>query len=376
MNDYEKQLRDAFDGVHAPQDLQKRTLEAIEAKRVQLAREEIEQKPINQKTSAGETLASEVPVQEGTSNSGTVDRPSFVPVPSSSKEKQHVSAVYKQRKRTIFSSLRMRAAVAACMVLVVIGICAGAYTYMTPTAYVGIDVNPSIELGVNRFDYVVSAEGLNDDGRAVLDNISVTGVSYDQAVQAIDKALQEDGYLSNDASVAVTVACDDEGQCQGLETKSQQCFGSAGGGVHCSRASSDEHHAAHDAGLGMGKYRVWQLLQNAGVNISAEEASGMTMSELLDLAYQEGIDIDSIGMSFQEHHSEDHQGQGAGSSASGQGGAQGNGQGNGGSGQVSSQSESNQNNANRGSQGEGHEGQGGHGYEQDTDRGHNGSAHE
>lgn len=372
MNDYEKQLRDAFDGVHAPQDLQKRTLEAIEAKREQLAHESIEQK-----APAREALASEASVQEGPSNSALADRTSIVPAPFSSKEKQSAPAVYKQRKRTIFSSLRMRAAVAACMVLVVIGgICAGVYAYMTPTAYVGIDVNPSIELGVNRFDYVVSAEGLNDDGRAVLDNISVTGVSYDQAVQAIDKALQEDGYLSNDASVAVTVACDDEGQCQGLETKSQQCFDSAGGGVHCSRASSDEHHAAHDAGLGMGKYRVWQLLQNAGVNISAEEASGMTMSELLDLAYQEGIDIDSIGLSSQEHHSEDHQGQGAGTSASGQGSVQGNSQGKGESGQVSSQSESNQNNANRGSQGEGHEGQGGHGYEQDTDRGHNGSAHE
>lgn len=376
MNDYEKQLRDAFDGVHAPQDLQKRTLEAIEAKRAQLAREAIEQKPINQKTPAGETHSSEASVQEKSSNSASTDRPSFVPVRSSSKEKQNSSAVYKQRKRTIFSSLRMRAVAAACMVLVVVGICTGAYAYMTPTAYVGIDVNPSIELGINRFDYVVSAEGLNDDGRAVLDDISVTGVSYDQAVQVIDEALQEDGYLNNDASVAVTVSCDDEGQCQALETRSQQCFNSAGGGVHCSRASSDEHHAAHDAGLGMGKYRVWQLLQNAGVNISAEEASGMTMSELLDLAYQEGIDIDSIGMSFQEHHSEDHQGQGAGSSASGQGGAQGNGQGNGGSGQVSSQAGSDQNGANRGSQGEDHKGQEEHGYGQEADHGYNGSAHE
>ncbi|WP_181861874.1 anti-sigma-I factor RsgI family protein [Slackia isoflavoniconvertens] len=39
---------------------------------------------------------------------------------------------------------------------------------MQPTAYMGIDVNPSIELGVNRFDVVVCAEGLNDDGEAVL----------------------------------------------------------------------------------------------------------------------------------------------------------------------------------------------------------------
>lgn len=372
MNDYEKQLRDAFDGVHAPQDLQKRTLEAIEAKRAQLAREAIEQKPINQKTPAGETHSSEASVQEKSSNSASTDRPSFVPVRSSSKEKQNSSAVYKQRKRTIFSSLRMRAVAAACMVLVVVGICTGAYAYMTPTAYVGIDVNPSIELGINRFDYVVSAEGLNDDGRDVLDDISVMGVSYDQAIQIIDAALQEDGYLSNDASVAVTVACDDEGQCQVLETKSQQCFYSAGGGVHCSRASSDEHHAAHDAGLGMGKYRVWQLLQNAGVDISAEEASGMTMSELLDLAYQEGIDIDSIGVSSQGHHAEDHQGQGAGTSASGQG----SGQGNGGSGQVSSQAGNDQSGAARGNQGEGHGGQGDRGYGQEAEWGHNGNTHE
>lgn len=33
----------------------------------------------------------------------------------------------------------------------------GAYAYIAPTAYVGIEVNPSIELGINCFDYLASA---------------------------------------------------------------------------------------------------------------------------------------------------------------------------------------------------------------------------
>ena len=30
---------------------------------------------------------------------------------------------------------------------------------MTPTAYISIDINPSLELGINRFDRIVSVEG-------------------------------------------------------------------------------------------------------------------------------------------------------------------------------------------------------------------------
>lgn len=60
-------------------------------------------------------------------------------------------------------------AAAACAVVLAWG-----WLYATPTVQISIDINPSVELGVNRFDRVVSVEGWNDDGTALAQTVNVT----------------------------------------------------------------------------------------------------------------------------------------------------------------------------------------------------------
>lgn len=291
MTKSDKQLRDAFSSafneVRAPEDLKVRTLAAIEAKRTEESRTEgnFEERDA--------TLPKESVDAEDRNNSEKTTRPELV-LPLS-----------KKRFR-IFSSLRAKIALAACAVLLALGIGGGAYAYITPTAYVGIDVNPSIELGINCFDYVVSAEGLNEDGIAVLNEKELTNMRYEDAMRTLDEALANDGYLSANSAVAVTVMCGDEARCAHIESAAKQCFTSAEQGVHCSRASSDEHHAAHEVGMGMGKYQVWKELANAGVDISQEEAANMTMAELRDLAAQNGIDLYGAGSTLSDSSTSQH----------------------------------------------------------------------
>ena len=57
--------------------------------------------------------------------------------------------------------------------------------YDQPVAYVGIDVNPSIELGLNRFGIVVETTAINDDGRVLLESVALEGRSYDEALNAL-----------------------------------------------------------------------------------------------------------------------------------------------------------------------------------------------
>ena len=215
----------------------------------------------------------------------------------------------------MITSLRAKITLAACAVLIALGIGGGAYAYQTPVAYVGIDINPSIELGVNYFDRVVSAEGVNADGQDILSETNVVGMSYEEALASLNDSLTNKGYLAADAAVAVTVMCDDDSRCSNLEETSQRCFLSAGQGVHCSRATSAEHHEAHELGLGMGKYLAWRSLVDAGVDISADDVAHMTMSELRDLAAQEGVAIDqgaaSQGASNQSAMDENEMNQGA-----------------------------------------------------------------
>ena len=68
---------------------------------------------------------------------------------------------FKEKKRS--SPLRKFAAAAVCSLAVFIG--GGSWLFFTPTAFISVDVNPSLELGINRFDRIVSVTGYNEDGR-------------------------------------------------------------------------------------------------------------------------------------------------------------------------------------------------------------------
>lgn len=315
MSDIEKRLRDTFDEIHAPENLKAKTLAAIEEARINQActseeecaveRERADKKEhaaitenrnmastaIANRAASAERAASTERIAGADHTSNTNHAASKKQ--GASAQSPQASVIHAEKRFHILSSMRTKIALAACAVLIALGIGGGAYVYNTPSAYVGIDINPSIELGVNCFDYVVSAEGVNEDGATLLSQTSLTGMRYEDAIQALDDALEASGYLTNDAAVSVTVAGNNNDQCSHLESASQNCFESAGQGVHCSRVTEDEHREAHETGLGMGKYQVWRALNDAGVNISADEVATMTMSELRSLAAEKGVSTSS-----------------------------------------------------------------------------------
>ena len=61
--------------------------------------------------------------------------------------------------------LTAAAAIAACLCFVVTG--GGYHYYYAQAALISVDVNPSIELTVNRLDRVTSSSALNEDGEAL-----------------------------------------------------------------------------------------------------------------------------------------------------------------------------------------------------------------
>lgn len=281
MSESDRQLRDAlsgaFDKVHAPEQLKMRTIEMIEAQRMRQT----------------DGVVDQADAADGQADVDTSDafRTSVAAGDAFQTDVADDASIPAKKKIRVITSLRAKIALAACAVLIALGIGGGAYAYQTPIAYVGIDINPSIELGVNYFDRVVSAEGVNADGQDILSETNVVGMSYEEALASLNDSLANKGYLTADAAVAVTVMCDDDNRCSNLEETSQRCFSSAGQGVHCSRAASTEHHEAHESGLGMGKYLAWRSLVDAGVDISADDVAHMTISELRALAAQEGVAI-------------------------------------------------------------------------------------
>ncbi|MCM1025656.1 MAG: hypothetical protein NC432_04435 [Roseburia sp.] len=173
-----------------------------------------------------------------------------------------------------------RLALAACLLLF---LTVGSYSlYERPTVYLSIDVNPSVELEINRFGRVVSAKGYNEDGKGVLGQLSLNNLPYLQAVERLLEKEENSGYLGADSQLFFTViAKEPDAILARLES------GEAWGAYEALIYTSDEtcREAAHEHEMSFGKYRAYLELAEYDGSVTVEDCHGMTMGEI-----QERID--------------------------------------------------------------------------------------
>lgn len=83
------------------------------------------------------------------------------------------------------------------------------WAYLSPYSYVSLDVNPSIEYSLNRFDRVLSVKAVNDDGEEILKQISLANLSnkkIDEAIALTVKQISEEGYFAGDIEGGIMIA--------------------------------------------------------------------------------------------------------------------------------------------------------------------------
>jgi hypothetical protein len=103
------------------------------------------------------------------------------------------------------SSKRKIVVAAAAIVFCLVGT-TGAYAYyQKPVSYLCMDINPSVEIGINPFDKVVCAEGYNADGKTVLKGIDVKGTDVKDAVNILMGSVIDNGFLAGDGSTVVSL---------------------------------------------------------------------------------------------------------------------------------------------------------------------------
>ena len=74
-----------------------------------------------------------------------------------------IGQVIEMNQNKLFKT-RKFAAIAASAAAFILLCGTSAWAYMTPYSYVSLDVNPSIEYSLNRFDRVLDVTAVNDDG--------------------------------------------------------------------------------------------------------------------------------------------------------------------------------------------------------------------
>lgn len=113
-------------------------------------------------------------------------------------EEEPVTIHSLRRRRILLSA----ASLAASFFLAVLGtwhIC------LTPYGAVRIQINPDLKLTVNRLDYVISADGLNDDGLRLLDGYRFRGQKLEQASDDLADRAMEMGYLKEGGQILLTL---------------------------------------------------------------------------------------------------------------------------------------------------------------------------
>ena len=105
-----------------------------------------------------------------------------------------VIVLKKQRKNNI---MKITLAAASVATLLMVG-GAGAWAYYSPYTYVSVDVNPSVEFTVNRFDRVIDVTAVNDDGEDILEQIQnedLVNQTIEDAVKQTVNQIAEEGYF-------------------------------------------------------------------------------------------------------------------------------------------------------------------------------------
>lgn len=227
-------------------------------------------------------------------------------------------AVLRRRR----ASRTLGLALAACVALFLVAFGGFRMIYLTETAYVSIDINPSLELGINRFDVVVSAQAFNDDAQAILDELDLVSLPYEEAMDALAANALYQSYITSDSFVEISVVCDNQDQSQGLQQRSQGYLDTLPCEGTCTRATTELRTEAHDAHMGVGRYQAALILLELDNTLTLADCEMMTMRELRERIIALG------GEAPETYHNGHGHGRGAGA-GSGVGAGSGTGAGNG-----------------------------------------------
>ena len=211
--------------------------------------------------------------------------------------------------------------VAACLAVMLLG--GGGLFYQQANAVasvVSLDVNPSIELKVNRSEKVLVCTQLNEDAKAILADMGngadLKGAKLDVAVNAIVGSLVRNGYL-NSISSAIMISVEDKDTAR-AEKLQRELTSTVDGVLQTSesRASVLTQTLTQDAGLtqqarensiSTGKAALVNRVLALNATLKFDALAKLSVEELKDLA-EAGAPALPIGMDAARSAAEEYAG--------------------------------------------------------------------
>lgn len=179
----------------------------------------------------------------------------------------------------------------------------------TKYSYITIDVNPSIELILNKDDLVISSKAYNSEGQDILDRISYQDQSYQDVLSEIFNDDEYQNYLENNSDIQVSVFSKNENKCNDLEKNIDTFINEhISSNHHYESVCIDEktHHQAGSCHMSSGRYVLIQSIIDCS-SYTMADLENKSLSELRQI-YTDvtAKQTDTHHDETNEHHEETH----------------------------------------------------------------------
>lgn len=182
-------------------------------------------------------------------------------------------------------------AIAAAVAIIITG-AFGISTYVnnnSVTSIVSLDVNPSIEIEVNKQERVLAVTPLNDDGKKVIGDMDFKGSDIDVAINALIGSMLREGYLNDLAnSILISVDGNDTVKSEELQARLAQEIDnllntdSFTGSVLSQTVNHDTEldTLAEQYGITTGKAQLIRQITSQNTHLTFEDLAKLSINEL------------------------------------------------------------------------------------------------
>ena len=161
-------------------------------------------------------------------------------------------------------------------------------------SFITIDINPSVELGVDDQDQVVTWEGLNSDGEKILAGQDLAGRKSADAVETLVGVAADEGYLAPEKHNEVIINLSQAGAEDKIsEAKNLQLTNSAqkalskrklAAKISSLQTSMALRQEARDLGISAAKYAIYLEAQSTDLPIDLEQVKAVGVIKAIKAA--------------------------------------------------------------------------------------------
>lgn len=211
----------------------------------------------------------------------------FLTVPAAKDWKIGDVVTIQEQKSIKFLASRKLLVLAASLLFLALGGFYGGKIYFTRAALISLDVNPSIEIEINRFGRILSVYAKNDEGETILESAKMKNRAYEDAMLTLFQQEELKIYFQPESYVYLTVQAEDEkleqellNQMENYKTAIQAHHDTIT--VEYCSVESELVEQAHEHGLTAGKYKILMELAELDPGIDLSEYAHHSVGDLVE----------------------------------------------------------------------------------------------